>query len=100
VLYIKKKWILGEDRKRDNKLKIGDIIWFKGKSILQPHIYRIAIGKIKYVDFNDYNLDLTIEILYQISKKNLGIFSEYDWTIHDGDEIEKLSKKEAFLYVI
>ena len=101
ALYMKKKWILGGDEKRDNKLKIGDIIWFKGRSIMHNNLHRIAVGKIKYIDIELHmQIHLTLIILCQISTERLDTFSSNDWTIHNGDEIEKLSSKEAFLYVI
>jgi hypothetical protein len=101
ALYMKKKWILGEDEERDNKLKVGDIIWFKGKSIMAHDLHRIAVGKIKHIDIELHmRFDLTLIILCQISTDRLDTFSTNDWTIHNGDEIEKLSKKEAFFYAI
>jgi len=92
-----KKFILGENEDRDKKLT-GKIIWFKGRKIDSKTIFRTGIAKVKGVETGMDGLRIYIDMITELSKEHTNDFSSFEWEIHKGDEVEILTKKEAFLY--
>ena len=92
-----KKWKLGNNPEMDKKLKVGMVIWFKSEWIIQRTVWRISIGKIiQQEGVNKYKMMILKDIKKDIAMNGVG----EEWCIHKEDEVELLSWKEQFAYMI